>query len=167
MMNQIPDLKIGDKIGFVLLASDVDSNDKIIFCPVVEITTRDGERAYRYQFPDGTISSAAIKQSDLSDRVLQIEPAGVPDMLSISDRRAEFVEALERGKNSRFEVFPYWDRDTFVVVNQDNKNEYHVELQTANGRLYGQCSCPDYTYRKRLCKHISEVLTTTIFSAAV
>lgn len=164
MKNQNLNLKIGDKIGFTFLASDVDDADKTLFFPVCEITERDGEPAYKVEFPDGTISSAAIRQSDLANRAVQIEPVGTPDMICITERKTEFREALERGKTSDLEVFPDWERDAFVVVNNDKGNEYRVNLQTANGRLYGECECADYTYRKRVCKHISEVLTDTILT---
>ncbi len=162
MKNQ--NLKIGDKIGFTFLASDVDGADKTLFFPVCEITERDGERAYLVEFPDGTRNSAAITQSSLAYRAVQIEPTGMPDMLCISDRKAEFVEALQRGKNSDLEVFPHWERDTFVVVNNDNGNEYRVCLETANGKTYGECECPDHTFRKRICKHIGAVLIDSMLT---
>jgi hypothetical protein len=164
MKNQIPNLKIGDKIGFVVLASGIDDTDKNLFFPVVEITERDNEPAYKVEFPDGTISSAAIRQSDLANRAVQIEPVGTPDMLCISERRAEFVEALERGKSSNLEVFPDWERDSFVVVNHDKGNEYRVNMQSVNSQVFAECECPDYEFRKRVCKHIGAVLVDTVLT---
>lgn len=165
MKNQNLNLKIGDKIGFTFLASDVDSSDKTLFFPVCEITERDGETAYKVEFPDGTISHAAIRRSDLANRAVQIEPTGMPDMLCISERRAEFVEALERGKTSNLEVFPDWDRDAFVVVNHDKGNEYRVNLQSVNNRVFAECECKDYEFRKRICKHIGSVLVDSMLTA--
>lgn len=160
-------LNIGDKIGFVLPAQDRDEQDKIIFFPVVEITEKDGERAYRYEFPDGTTSYSAIRQSDLAGHVLQIEPQVSQKMICLSERRGEFVEALQRGKDNRFEVYADWDKDAFVVVNLDNKAEYRVRLESSRGKLYADCECPDFEYRKRTCKHISEVLTSAMFNPSL
>lgn len=65
MKNTNIQLETGDEIGFVLLANDIDSNDKIIYCKIVEVTTRDGDRGFCYMFPDGEISSAAICEKDV------------------------------------------------------------------------------------------------------
>lgn len=165
MKNQNLFLKVGDKIGFTFMASEVDADDKTLFFPVCQITTRDNERAYLVEFPDGTVSKSAIRQSDLANRAVQIAPVGTPDMVCISDRKDEFVSALERGKKSNLEVFPYWERDTFVVKNHDNKKEYHVNFQNADSKIFAECTCPDYEFKKRLCKHIGAVLVTSIFSS--
>lgn len=167
MKNQNIELNIGDKIGFVILADGIDDSDKTVFFPVVEVTTRDGERAYKYQFPDGEISRSAIRQSDLASHAVQIEAQASRKSLCLSERKKEFVEALERGKNSNLEVFADWDKDAFVVVNLDNKAEYRVKLESHKGQLFAECECPDFTYRKRICKHVSEVLTDTLFKMTV
>lgn len=164
MKNQNLNLKIGDKIGFTFLASDVDSNDKTVFFPIAQITQRDGETAYVCEFPDGSASSP-ITKSAAAHRAVQIEPVGTPDMVCISDRKDEFVASLERGKASNLEVFPDWDRDAFHVKNHDKKSEYRVNLETANGKLYGECSCKDYEFRKRICKHIVAVMMDSMFTA--
>lgn len=163
-MQKKQNLKIGDKIGFTFLASDIDDQDKTLFFPVCEVTTRDGERAYIVEYPDGSRSRSAIRQSDLAHRAVQIEPQGTPDMICLSDRKAEFRKALERGETSDLEVFPDWERDAFVVVNHKNNHEYRVNLQAHNGKLYGECFCKDYEIRKRLCKHIGAVLIDSIFT---
>ncbi|HEX8736668.1 MAG TPA: hypothetical protein VF721_15155 [Pyrinomonadaceae bacterium] len=163
-VQQTPILNIGDKIGFVILAQDIDDRDKTVFFPVVEITERDGERAYRYQFPDGTVSRSAIRQSALTAYALQIEPQVATKMLNLTERRSEFREALERGKDSRFEVYEDWEHNSFVVVNEDNGSEYHVKLESHDGRLFGECECGDFTYRRRICKHLSEVLVFAVFT---
>lgn len=167
MNNQNLQLNIGDKIGFVILANGVDETDKTIFFPVTEVTTRDGERAYRYEFPDGSTSMAAIRQSDLVGHPVQIEPRVSQKMICLSERKTEFVEALQRGKDNKFEVYADWDKDAFVVVNLDNKAEYRVSLQTEGGKVYGDCECPDFSFRKRICKHISAVLVDALFMVKV
>lgn len=167
MNNQIPELNIGDKIGFTIPAQDVDSNDKTLFFSVIEITERDGERAYKYEFPDGSISSSAIRQSQLVGHALEIQPRIDSKMLCLTERRNEFREALERGKDNHFEVYSDWDRDAYVVVNQDNKAEYRVKLQTHDGKVHCLCECPDFTYRRRICKHIGEVLTNALFTVKI
>lgn len=167
MKNQATKLNIGDKIGFVIQAKDIDDNDKVIFFPVCEITTRDGEHAYKYEFPDGTVSSSAIRQSDLASHVVQIEAQVNRKMICLSTRKTEFVEAFERGRNSNLEVYADWDKDAFVVVNSDNKAEYRVKLESHKGQLFAECECPDFTYRKRICKHISTVLVNALFQVTV
>lgn len=90
-----------------------------------------------------------------------------PDsMICVSSRRSEFTEALGRGKDNSFEVFADWEKDAFVVVNRTNKTEYKVILETRENRLFGKCSCPDFKYRKRTCKHLGEVLVDALFGAA-
>lgn len=167
MSNQNIQLNIGDKIGFVILASDIDSSDQTVFFPVAQITERDGERAYLVQFPDGEISRAAIRQSDLASRPVQIEPRVSPKMICLTERRAEFTEALQRGKDCSFDVYADWDKDAFVVVNRDNFNEYRVRLETHKTRLFAECECKDFTFRKRICKHIGEVLTNALFTTTI
>ena len=89
-------------------------------------------------------------------------------MICLSDRRVEFCEALLRGKNSRLEVYADWDKDAFVVVNGDNKNEYRVHLESRHeGKLFAECECPDFEFRKRACKHISEVLVFALFNTGI
>ncbi len=167
MNNQNLQLNIGDKIGFVILAGSVDSSDQTVFFPVAQITERDGERAYLVEFPDGELSKAAIRQSDLASRPVQIEARVSPRMICLSERRAEFTEALNRGKNNRFDVFADWDKDAFVVVNLDNRNEYRVKLETFKTKLYAECSCPDFSFKKRICKHIGEVLMNALFTTTI
>jgi len=85
------------------------------------------------------------------------------EMLCITERRSEFVEALTRGANSDLIVYADFEPDTFVVVNRENKKEYRVTLKTIDKILFGLCECPDFIYRKRVCKHIGEVLTSNVF----
>jgi hypothetical protein len=167
MTQQTPILEIGDKIGFVISAQDIDDDDKTIFFPVVEICERDGERAYRYQFPDGTISRSAIRQSDLARYSLQIEARVGEKMICLSDRKGEFRDALHRGKDNRFEVIPSQGIGSFVVINQATGTEYHIKLESSGGQLFGECECQDFIYRKRICKHLSEALTFALFTVGV
>ena len=88
-------------------------------------------------------------------------------MICLSNRRQEFTEALNRGKDNRFDVFADWDKDAFVVVNLGNRAEYRVKLETQNGALHASCECPDFGFKKRICKHIGEVLTNALFNASV
>ena len=167
MKNQTIQLNIGDEIGFVFMAQNTDEKDKTVFFKVVEITERDGERAYRYQFPDGEISRSAIRQSDLADHAVKIQPKAEPDMLCLSMRKDEFIDALNRGESSNLQVFNDWEFNSFVVKNRTNCTEYRVNLDTANGKVFGECTCPDYEYRKRVCKHISAVLADALFGMSV
>lgn len=161
-------LNIGDEIGFVNLAQNIDENDKTVFFPVVEITRRDGERAYRYMYPDGEISRSAVKGSQLANYSLRInkpavEAAPVSKMISLTERKSEFLEAMKRGQENRLEVFNGWDRDTFHVKNHDSEKEYKVVLKTTGGETSACCDCADFKFRRRLCKHISAVLSNAVF----
>ncbi len=145
------------------------------FFPVAQITTRDGETAYRYIYPDGEMSASAIRQSDLSSHVIKIhkttvetiQPQVSDKMICISERRSEFVEALNRGKNSDLEVFADWEKDAFVVVNRDKAAEYRVNLETRDGQSFVGCECKDFEFRKRICKHISSVLVDALFTVKI
>lgn len=164
MTNQNIQLNIGDKIGFVRLAADVDGADIVTFYPVAEICERDGERAYRYEFPNGEKSSAAVRSSDLASHVIRFERLPGDAMICLSDRRDEFKAALKRSFENDLEVFADWDRDSFVVVNKTKKTEYPVKLETINGLVYASCGCKDFEYRRHVCKHIAETLSYTMFS---
>lgn len=168
MTQQNIQLNIGDKIGFVIMANDIDSNDETLFFPVVKVTEVDGERAYYYQYPDGSVSRSAIRQSYLVGHPVQIESEpliAVNDpMINLSERKGEFREALERGKDSRLNVFQDWERDSFAVVNKDGGSEYRIKLESRKDQLFGECECGDFKFRRRICKHLSEVLTFTLFN---
>lgn len=171
MINKQPiKLEVGDQLGFVQLAQDIDSNDRVVFFPIVEVTTRDGERAYRYQYPDGQISRGAIKESNLDNYSIKINRAEVkpapqiPNLaICLSDRKEEFKSALKRGVNNDFQVSNGWDKDTFFVRNQTNNSEYGVEFEAIDGKIYADCECPDALFRKRVCKHVAAVLEETFF----
>lgn len=174
MANQNIQLEIGDEIGFVQLKNDIDSVDEVIFFPVVEITSRDGERAYRYLYPDGQVSSAAIPQSRLSAYVIRINRNVVIGkekaanlQICLSERKAEFKEALKRGLDTDFVVYAGWDKDTFFVRNEEKNTEYRVEFETVEGRVFAECECKDFIFRKRVCKHIAAVLQETIFGISL
>jgi len=180
MMNnqpkQLTKLEIGDEIGFVTLAQNVDENDRVVFFPVVEVTSRDGERAYRYQYPDGNISGVAIKESNLDNYTIKIhrceviapQVENVPNLaICLNDRKDEFKSALKRGAEENLEVFAGWDRDTFHVVNKTNGSDYRVEFETVDGRIYAECECKDFIFRKRVCKHISATLQEQFFGISL
>ena len=156
-------LNIGDKIGFATLAADVDGKDQINFFPVARITHRDGERAYHYRFPNGEMSSAAIRQSDLRFHAVELQSAVPPKMICLNSRKAEFKAALRRGLSSEMEVFSDFDKDAFVIVNRTNETEYRVSFTTRGGSAFSFCSCPDFEFRRHVCKHIAEVLQETFF----
>lgn len=164
MAQQNNQLNIGDKIGFVRLANGIDESDSVNFYPIVEITERDGERAYLYAYPDGTVSRAAICHSWLSSHLYRIERIN-SRMICLSDRSpSEIKAALKRGFENDLEVYADWDRDHFVVVNKTKNTEYRVRLETIAGKVFAECSCPDFKYRKNFCKHQAEVLQFTLFS---
>ncbi len=165
MTNQNIQLEVGDEIGFVVLAANVDADDKLFYCPVVSVTRIKGERAYYYQYPDGEVSRRAILQSELKYKSLRINSQAVvapqPDksqMICINDRTNEHLEALGRGEKSKLQVFNNFDRNTYAVKNHDTRKEYNVIFHCEGTEVYSSCDCADFTYRHRVCKHISAVL---------
>jgi hypothetical protein len=124
-----------------------------------------------YQFEDEGVCAHILASEMLAEKILEEigyeamnkpEPART-EMVCLSDRKKEFVEALNRAEKSDLEVFPDWDRDSFVVVNNDKGNEYKINLDSDGGRVFAECDCPDFVFRKRVCKHIGAVLTDTLF----
>jgi hypothetical protein len=87
-------------------------------------------------------------------RVAAVQPL----MICINDRQTEFKESLSRSEKSDLEVFPDFDRDTFVVVNHDSGKEYQVVLKAAGGKMLASCTCGDFINRSRICKHIGKAL---------
>lgn len=79
-------------------------------------------------------------------------------MICLNDRKNEFVGALNRAGDKKFEVYSDWEQDAFVVVNLENGHEYHVTLKARGGKVFGSCICKDFNSRNRLCKHIGKVL---------
>lgn len=166
MKNQTQLLNIGDEIGFNFLASSADANDETVFFTVVEVTEQAGERAYRYAFPDGTVSRTALPQSALVGHPIRRNSIG-DDMICLSDRSDEFRTATERRKNSDLEVFPLVPKSSYAVVNHTNDKEYEVGLREVGGKTYSSCTCPDFFFKIRICKHISAVLTDDVLGLAV
>jgi hypothetical protein len=84
------------------------------------------------------------------------------EMLCLTDRRQEFRQASERAEQS--ELYVFCDApDRYGVVNGESKVNYGVNLKTAEGRIYADCECADFVYRKRLCKHIAAVVDEILF----
>ena|SRR5215213_4778515 len=84
------------------------------------------------------------------------------EMLCLTDRRMEFRKAVERAEKSELYVF-YDAPDRFGVVNGESKVNYNVNVKSSGGRIYADCECADFVYRKRLCKHIAKVVDEILF----
>ena len=84
------------------------------------------------------------------------------EMLCLTDRKREFKQASERAE--KFELYVFCDApDRYGVVNGESKDHYCVNLKTVEGRIYADCECADFVYRKRLCKHIAAVIDEILF----
>jgi len=84
------------------------------------------------------------------------------EMLCLTDRKQEFKLASERAEKS--ELYVFCDApDRYDVVNGESKLHYGVNLKTSDGRIYADCECADFVYRKRLCKHIAAVIDEILF----
>ena len=84
------------------------------------------------------------------------------EMLCLTDRKQEFKQASERAEQS--ELYVFCDApDRYGVVNGESKVNYCVNLRTRKGRIYVDCECADFVYRKRLCKHIAAVIDEILF----
>lgn len=85
-----------------------------------------------------------------------------PEMVCLTDRKKEFKLASERAEQS--ELFVFCDApDRYDVVNGETKVNYGVNLKTNEGRIYADCECGDFVFRKRLCKHIAAVIDEILF----
>jgi hypothetical protein len=84
------------------------------------------------------------------------------EMLCLTDRKQEFKQASERASQSQLSVF-YDAPSRYGVVNIKSKVNYGVNLKTVDGRIYVDCECADFVYRKRLCKHIAAVIDEILF----
>ncbi len=87
------------------------------------------------------------------------ELRGLGQMISLKDRRPEFVPALGRAEKSKLEVYEDFEKNRFVVVNPESKKEYRVVL----AGHHAKCDCPDFQNRRRMCKHIAEVMMDQMF----
>jgi hypothetical protein len=84
------------------------------------------------------------------------------EMLCLTDRKQEFKQASQRAEKS--ELYVFCDApDRYSVVNGESKENYGVNLKPVNGRIYTDCECADFVYRKRLCKHIAAVIDEILF----
>jgi len=84
------------------------------------------------------------------------------EMLCLTDRKQEFKQASERAENSELYVFADAP-DRYGVVNVESKEIYGVNLKTRKGRIFADCDCADFVFRKRLCKHIAAVIDEILF----
>ena len=84
------------------------------------------------------------------------------EMLCLTERKQEFKLASERAEQS--ELYVFCDApDRYSVMNGESKVNYGVNLKTRGGRIYADCECADFVYRKRLCKHIAAVIDEILF----
>lgn len=105
----------------------------------------DGHNIYAHRVSGDAMERAKVIIA-ANQVIVTDEPEKAGKMICIAERRAEFTEALTRGKNSDLEVYADWDKDAFVVVNNDNNAEYRVHLESRDGQLFGSCECPDKKY---------------------
>ena len=84
------------------------------------------------------------------------------EMLCLTDRKQEFKQASERADQSELYVF-YNAPDYYGVVNGRSRVNYSVNFKTIEGRIFADCDCGDFVFRKRLCKHIAAVIDELLF----
>lgn len=89
-----------------------------------------------------------------------------PLMISLNERQAEFTQSIERAAKSKLKVYADFEKDTFVVVNEENKHEHRVALKTVKGKVLASCDCGDFKNRNRICKHLSVVLLENMLGIA-
>lgn len=93
-----------------------------------------------------------------------VETTTVDKMICLSDRKEEFKAAMKRGFENDLHVEADFEPDTFLVVNRTNQTDYRVKLETStDGKVWGSCECRDFSFRRRICKHQSEVLQDVFF----
>ena len=113
-------------------------------------------RRVNYVLQDGEIVCADII-------VALDQLTGKSEMICLSNRKKEFIAALNRAEKWNLEVFADFDPDSFVVVNHDNGQEYQVKLESKDGHVFAGCRCDDFKYQRRICKHLSAVLADAFF----
>ena len=59
--------------------------------------------------------------------------------------------------NSKYEFIV--DKKYIVKVIIDEFGDNRLVLSNEEGYEYTCCTCPDFIYRKRICKHIKDVIT--------
>lgn len=127
-----------------------------------------GNQIYAHKVSGDALERAkAIINASSPETFEASAPVQADKMICLSERKAEFVEATLRGKDNQLEVYAGWDKDTFVVVNRDNSAEYEVRLETRDGRTFADCTCKDFEFRRRFCKHQSAVMVDLLLSVAV
>lgn len=139
---------------------------------VMIFTGYDGTQLF-INHPEGHTIYAHRVSGDAMERAREVIAADAPvatvaapvnKMICLSDRKAEFKSAMKRGLENDLEVYPDFEPDTFVVVNRTNKSEYRVRFETrADGKTYSECGCKDFEFKKRICKHQSEVIADVFF----
>lgn len=87
----------------------------------------------------------------------------VDKMICLSARKEEFQSAMLRGLENNLVVERDTERDSFFVVNTTKSTDYRVRLETRDGLAHAECECADFQNRRRICKHISEVLQESFF----
>ena len=141
------------------------------------ITNADGVSIYAHQVSGGrdgaferaneviareTAQAATVKV----ETVIETVSAG-SRKICLNERKDEFKQALKRGLDNDLVVYAGWDKDTFFVVNNSNGKEYKIELETVDGKTFGECECRDFEFRKRICKHQTAVLQEVFFGTAL
>ncbi len=115
----------------------------------------------RARFPQdlAVVEVVAVKEN-LTAQTVEAEPL----MICLNDRQIELTAAIARAEKSNLEVFPDFERDSFVVVNRENGNEYKTNLKAVEGKVLANCEkqggepCADFKYRNRICKHLGKTL---------
>lgn len=103
-----------------------------------------------------------VNNFDLKDTLNNESFTFDSEMLCLTDRKQEFKKASERASKSDLCVFCDAP-DRYVVVNAEAKANYGVKLRTSDGRIYADCDCGDFVFRKRVCKHIAAVIDEILF----
>lgn len=136
---------------------------------VMVFTGYDGTQLF-INHPDGHNIYAHRVSGDALERAREIIALEMPEtvtadkMICLSDRKDEFKQAMKRGLDNDLSVEADYEQDCYLVINRTNYTDYRVRLETrADGKTYSFCECPDFKFRKRICKHQSEVLQDVFF----
>ena len=129
------------------------------------INNPEGDNIYAHKVSGDPMERAReVIAQNMPAKVSVAAPVKTDRMICLSDRKAEFKQAMKRGLENDLEVYPDFEPDTFVVVNRTKKSEYRVRCETrADGKTYTECACRDFEFRKHICKHQAEVLQDIFF----
>lgn len=104
-----------------------------------------------------------------ADRVMLIEKGNLnalPVFVHLTDYKCAEVLGKAKAKGFRgFIVARNYDRTVFEVESNGNTYKQTITYSEITEEIFGSCDCLSFVNRRQLCKHLSVVGVTEIFSS--